>query len=95
MKGLPVGFVLLALSGALPVAAAAPSAKPIKAKAVRDLPEPDSPTKARRCPAAICKLTPCTTTWPAKAMLRFSICNKGAAVSDMGRMIAKCLGLLG
>ena len=28
MKGLPVGFVLLALSGALPVAAAAPSAKP-------------------------------------------------------------------
>ena len=71
------------------------SKSPIRAKAVTDLPEPDSPTKASFSPARMCKQTSCTTVLSPKAMLRFWVSSKGCDIGEqvqrngwLGRLIS-------
>src|SRR5262249_13547913 len=45
-------------------------------KAVTDLPQPDSPTRARVSPGSTAKLTSRTATWPGKATVSWSTASK-------------------
>ena len=54
----------------LPVTCAVAGSRPIMARAIIDLPEPDEPTKPTRSPSAMSKSTSSTIGLPLMAMFR-------------------------